>query len=245
MARILLGVCGGIAAYKALELTRLAMKAGPRRARHPDRGGRALRRRRLLRRHHRRARARHGMGARSAARRVPRAIRRPAHAPLSHLELVDRADVFLVAPASANTIAKLAAGQADNLLCAAALACRRPLLVAPAMNDAMYEHPATRANLETLRARGAIVLEPGTGALGSPGRVGDRPAARAARPAGGRGVARSAPRAAGTSTACPCWSRRAARASRSTRCASSATAPRGGWASRSPRRPRAAAPASR
>ena len=68
----------------------------------------------------------HGVGARPAARRVPRRPA-PAHAPLSHLELVETADVFLVAPASANTIAKLAAGQADNLLAAAALACRRPL----------------------------------------------------------------------------------------------------------------------
>ena len=80
--------------------------------------------------------------------------------------------MFIVAPASANTLAKLAAGQADNLLCAAALACRRPLILAPAMNDAMYEHPATQANLATLRARGATVLEPGTGALGSPGEWG-------------------------------------------------------------------------
>ena len=80
--------------------------------------------------------------------------------------------MFIVAPASANTLAKLASGQADNLLCAAALACRRPLILAPAMNDAMYEHPATQANLATLRARGATVLEPGTGALGSPGEWG-------------------------------------------------------------------------
>ena len=71
----------------------------------------------------------------------------PEHAPLSHLALVERADVFLIAPASANTIAKLAHGLADNLLTAAALACRRPLIVAPAMNNAMYEHPATQANL--------------------------------------------------------------------------------------------------
>ena len=96
----------------------------------------------------------------------------PEHAPLSHLALVERADLYVIAPASANTIAKLAGGQADNLLTAAALACRRPLLVAPAMNDAMYEHPATRANLDTLRARGVEVLEPGTGALGSPGEWG-------------------------------------------------------------------------
>jgi phosphopantothenoylcysteine decarboxylase/phosphopantothenate--cysteine ligase len=96
----------------------------------------------------------------------------PEHAPLSHLALVERADVYVIAPASANTIAKLAGGHADNLLTAAALACRRPLLVAPAMNDAMYEHAATRANLDALRARGVEVLEPGTGALGSPGEWG-------------------------------------------------------------------------
>jgi phosphopantothenoylcysteine decarboxylase/phosphopantothenate--cysteine ligase len=96
----------------------------------------------------------------------------PAHAPLSHLRLAETADVFAVAPASANTLAKLAAGQADNLLCAAALAFRGPLLLAPAMNHAMYEHPATQANLATLRKRGATVLEPGTGALGSPGEWG-------------------------------------------------------------------------
>src|SRR3712207_1530929 len=96
----------------------------------------------------------------------------PAHAALSHLELVERADAFLIAPASANTIAKLAGGHADNLLTAAALACRRPLIVAPAMNVAMYEHPATQANLARLRERGLRVLEPGTGSLGSLGEWG-------------------------------------------------------------------------
>src|SRR4051794_4688907 len=96
----------------------------------------------------------------------------PEHAPLSHLALVEHADVFLVAPATAHTLAKLATGAADNLLTAAALACRRPLIVAPAMNNAMYEHPATQANLATLRARGVTVLEPGTGPLGSPGEFG-------------------------------------------------------------------------
>ena len=75
-------------------------------------------------------------------------------------------------PASANTIAKLATGHADNLLTAVALAFRGPLLVAPAMNRAMYEHPATQANLAVLRERDATVLEPGTGALGSPGEWG-------------------------------------------------------------------------
>jgi phosphopantothenoylcysteine decarboxylase/phosphopantothenate--cysteine ligase len=96
----------------------------------------------------------------------------PEHAPLSHLALVEHADVYLIAPATAHTLAKLAGGGADNLLTAAALACRAPLVVAPAMNAAMYEHPATQANLARLRERGARVLEPGTGSLASIGEHG-------------------------------------------------------------------------
>ena len=171
MARILLGVTGGIAAYKALELTRLATKAG-----HAVRVIQTEAATRFV-----------GSASFAAITGAPVLLTEwepdplrgafpgdpmPAHAPLSHLELVQTADVLLVAPASANTLAKLAAGAADNLLTAAALACRKPLVLAPAMNDAMYEHPATQANLATLRARGAIVLEPGTGALGSPGEWG-------------------------------------------------------------------------
>jgi phosphopantothenoylcysteine decarboxylase/phosphopantothenate--cysteine ligase len=171
MARILLGVTGGIAAYKALELTRLATKAGHAvRVIQTDASTRFV-----------------GTASFAAITGAPVLIAEwepdplrgafpgdppPDHAPLSHLQLVETADVFVVAPASANTLAKLAAGQADNLLTAAALACRRPLILAPAMNDAMYEHPATQANLATLRERGATVLEPGTGALGSPGEWG-------------------------------------------------------------------------
>ena len=171
MARILLGVTGGIAAYKALELTRLATKAG-----HAVRVIQTEAATRFV-----------GSASFAALTGAPvlqtewepdplrgafPGEEPPAHAPLSHLELVERADVYVIAPASANTLAKLAAGQADNLLCAAALACRRPLVLAPAMNDAMYEHAATQANLATLRGRGALVLEPGTGALGSPGEWG-------------------------------------------------------------------------
>jgi phosphopantothenoylcysteine decarboxylase/phosphopantothenate--cysteine ligase len=171
MARILLGVSGGIAAYKALELTRLAMKAG-----HAVRVIQTEASTRFV-----------GTASFAAITGAPvltsewepDALRgafpgdpAPEHAPLSHLALVERADLYAIAPASANTIAKLAHGHADNLLTAAALACRRPLIVAPAMNDAMYENAATRANLDTLRARGIEVLEPGTGALGSPGEWG-------------------------------------------------------------------------
>src|SRR5215216_7767601 len=171
MARLLLGVTGGIAAYKALELTRLATKAG-----HTVRVIQTEASTRFV-----------GTASFAGITGAPVLITEwepdpprgafpgdpvPEHAPLSHLELVERADAFLIAPASANTVAKLATGQADNLLTAAALACRRPLLIAPAMNDAMYEHPATQANLATLRERGATVLEPGTGLLGSPGEWG-------------------------------------------------------------------------
>jgi phosphopantothenoylcysteine decarboxylase / phosphopantothenate---cysteine ligase len=94
------------------------------------------------------------------------------HDPISHLELVRRADAYCVAPASANTIAKLAHGLADNLLTSAALACTAPLVVAPAMNNHMYEHPATRENLDRLRSRGATIVEPESGPLASKGEWG-------------------------------------------------------------------------
>src|SRR4051794_33026645 len=164
MARILLGVSGGIAAYKALELVRLATNAGHavRVVQTPD--------------------AQRFVGAasfaaltgapvlteeweRDPARGAFPGQEPPAHDPASHLELVRNADVYLVAPATANTLAKLAHGLADNLLTSAALAATCPVLVAPAMNHAMYEHAATQANLQTLRARGVTVIDPGVGAL--------------------------------------------------------------------------------
>jgi phosphopantothenoylcysteine decarboxylase / phosphopantothenate---cysteine ligase len=171
MARLLLGVSGGIAAYKALELARLAIKAG-----HAVRVIQTEASTRFV-----------GTASFAGITGAPVLLTEwesdplrgafpgdepPEHAPLSHLELVERADAFLIAPASANTIAKLAGGHADNLLTAAALACRRPLVVAPAMNGSMYEHPATQDNLARLRARGVTVLEPGTGSLASLGEYG-------------------------------------------------------------------------
>jgi len=171
MARVLLGVSGGVAAYKALELVRLATAAG-----HAVRVVQTPASQRFV-----------GAASFSALTGAPVLTgefeRDPArgafpdqsppdHDPLSHLELVRNADAFLIAPASANTIAKLAGGLADNLLTAAALAATCPVLVAPAMNNHMYEHAATQANLDTLRARGVTVIDPGTGALGSPGEWG-------------------------------------------------------------------------
>src|SRR5207237_2804938 len=96
----------------------------------------------------------------------------PDHAPISHLELVRSADVYAIAPASANTIAKLAAGLSDNLLTSAALACTAPVVIAPAMNDRMWAHPATVENVQTLEARGVVVVPPATGELASRGEWG-------------------------------------------------------------------------
>jgi len=81
-----------------------------------------------------------------------------------HIALAE-ADAVVVAPATANVIAKMAHGLADDLLTATLLATRAPVIVAPAMNDGMWEHPATQENLATLRSRGVSVVEPAAGAL--------------------------------------------------------------------------------
>jgi phosphopantothenoylcysteine decarboxylase/phosphopantothenate--cysteine ligase len=171
MARLLLGVTGGIAAYKAIELARLAIKGGH--------AVRVIQTEASTRFVGTASFAGITGGPVLVAEWEPDPLRGafpgdpvPAHAPLSHLELVEHADAFLIAPASANTIAKLAHGQADNLLTAAALACRRPLIVAPAMNAAMYDNAAMQDNLARLRARGVTVLDPGTGSLASLGEHG-------------------------------------------------------------------------
>jgi phosphopantothenoylcysteine decarboxylase/phosphopantothenate--cysteine ligase len=166
MGRVLLGVSGGVAAYKALEVVRLATKAGhavrviqtPTAQRFVGAASfAALTGAPVLTDEFERDPARGAFPDQAA----------PEHDPLSHLELVRNADAFLIAPATANTIAKLAHGLADNLLTSAALAATCPVLVAPAMNNHMYEHAATQANLALLRERGVSVVDPGTGALGS------------------------------------------------------------------------------
>src|SRR5213596_2811910 len=171
MARVLLGVSGGIAAYKALELVRLAVRAGHAvRVVQTETSARfvgtasfaALTGAPVLTSEFERDPARGAFPGQEP----------PDHDPLNHLELVRNADAYLIAPASANTIAKLAHGLADNLLTSAALAATCPVLVAPAMNNAMYENAAKQANLDTLRARGIAVLDPGVGALASRGESG-------------------------------------------------------------------------
>jgi len=171
VARILLGVSGGIAAYKALELARLATVAGH--------GVRVLMTETATR--FVGAASFEGItGAPVLSSEFERDPMRgafpgeaaPAHDPIGHLELAANCDAYLVAPASANTIAKLATGGADSMLTTSFLACVAPRLVAPAMNDRMYASAATQANLATLRERGVTVIEPEEGALASRGEHG-------------------------------------------------------------------------
>jgi phosphopantothenoylcysteine decarboxylase/phosphopantothenate--cysteine ligase len=171
MARILLGVSGGIAAYKALELARLATKEG-----HAVRVLMTPAAQRFIGK----ASFEGIVGAPVLTDEFERDPARGAfpgdpfgeHDPIGHLEVVANADAYLVAPASANTVAKLAAGIADSMVTTSFLACTAPRLVAPAMNDRMYRDAATEANLATLRQRGIIVIEPEEGALASRGEQG-------------------------------------------------------------------------
>ncbi|HWC49220.1 MAG TPA: bifunctional phosphopantothenoylcysteine decarboxylase/phosphopantothenate--cysteine ligase CoaBC [Solirubrobacterales bacterium] len=171
MARILLGVSGGIAAYKALELARLATLAGH--------GVRVV----MTETATRFVGAASFEGIVGAPVLINEFERDPmrgafpgeeavSHDPIGHLELAARCDAYLVAPASANTIAKLASGNADSMLTTSFLACTAPRLVAPAMNDRMYADVATQANLATLRERGVEVIEPDEGKLASRGEYG-------------------------------------------------------------------------
>jgi phosphopantothenoylcysteine decarboxylase / phosphopantothenate---cysteine ligase len=171
VARLLLGVSGGIAAYKALETARLAVKAG-----HAVRVIQTEASERFV-----------GRASFEALTGGPVLVSEfepdpargsypgeplPEREPISHLALVEHAEVFLIAPATANTLAKLAHGHGDNLLSTAALAAACPIAVAPAMNNRMYLHPATQANIERLRARGVAIIPPGEGELASHGEHG-------------------------------------------------------------------------
>ena len=150
MARVILGVGAGIAAYKACELLRLLREAG------------------------------------HAVRVVPtpdalRFVGEPTWAALSgepvttdvwtgvsdvpHVRLGQTADLVLVAPATADLLARAAGGRSDDLLTATLLTARGPVVYAPAMHTEMWEHPATQHNVATLRSRGAVVIEPAVGRL--------------------------------------------------------------------------------
>ena len=170
---VLLGITGGIAAYKAAELARLLVTG--------------------------RAAVRVAMTPAAQTFITPLTLQaltgNPVHtdlldpaaeAALGHIELARWADVVLVAPATADFIARLANGQANDLLSTLCLATRAPVALAPAMNTQMWLHPATRANCEQLTARGVTLLGPGSGDLAcgetGPGRMLDPAELLAAMP---------------------------------------------------------------
>jgi len=152
MALVAVGVSGGISAYKAVEVVRQLQKAGHQVAVVMTRAAtrfvgpltfEAITQRRVI-------------TSQWAA---------GANADIEHIALATEAALLLVVPATANTLAKLAHGHASDFLTSLALATRAPVLVAPAMNTHMYDHPATQANMALLRSRGVHFVEPGEGYL--------------------------------------------------------------------------------
>jgi phosphopantothenoylcysteine decarboxylase/phosphopantothenate--cysteine ligase len=142
VARVLVGVSGGIAAYKACELIRLFVKRGHEVVPLVTPAAEDFVRAKTF---------------------FALARRSPADDPYPHLE---RAELLVIAPATANTVAKLAHGLADNLVTEAALAHRGPVVVAPAMSPRMWAHPATSANVELLLQRGVQIVGPDEGDTG-------------------------------------------------------------------------------
>jgi len=159
---IVVGVCGGIASYKAVDLVSKLQQAGAL----VD----------VIMTEHAEDFVRPLTFATMSHRSVYSDLWEPSgKAAETHIALAEAADLLVLVPATANTIAKLAHGMADHMLTAVALATRAPLLLAPAMNKDMYTHPATQANLALLRDRGALIVEPEVGRLASgavgPGRL--------------------------------------------------------------------------
>ena len=150
--KILLGVTGSIAAYKAAELVRLFVKNGDEvRVVMTDAACKFV-----------------SPLTFQTLSRYPVAVDQfaaPAEWRPEHVSLAEWADLVVVAPATANTIAKMRYGLADNLLAATLLATRAPVAVAPAMNDGMWESAVTRENVAALEARGVKIIEPGEGEL--------------------------------------------------------------------------------
>ncbi|MCC7007452.1 MAG: bifunctional phosphopantothenoylcysteine decarboxylase/phosphopantothenate--cysteine ligase CoaBC [Acidobacteria bacterium] len=152
MAFVALGVTGGIGAYKSVEVARLLQKRGHRVQAILTRSARKF----------------VGPLTFEAITREPVITNQfapGANAAIEHIALASAADLLLVAPATAHTLARFATGLADDFLSAFFLATRAPVVVAPAMNTNMWQHPAVRANVETLQARGVRFVEPGEGYL--------------------------------------------------------------------------------
>jgi phosphopantothenoylcysteine decarboxylase/phosphopantothenate--cysteine ligase len=149
--RILLGVTGGIAAYKAAELARRLTAAGARVKVVMTRAAQEFISPLTF--------------AALTRERVATALFGAGSEPLEHVALGQEVDAIVVAPATANLLGKMAAGIGDDLLTTILLAATRPVLLCPAMNVEMWAHPAVQENLTRLKARGVLVMEPGAGEL--------------------------------------------------------------------------------
>ena len=149
---IVLGVTGGIAAYKACELASLLVK---------QHAGVDV----IMTKNATEFVSPLTFDSLTHRRTVTDTFDRAHSYEVEHIALADKADVLVIAPATANVIAKLAYGIADDMLTTTALACVCPKIIAPAMNTKMYENPATQRNLETLRRDGWIIVEPASGHL--------------------------------------------------------------------------------
>ena len=156
--RVILGVCGSIAVYKAVDLASKLTQAGAQvdviMTEAAQRFVTPLA-----------FQAVSGRPVYSDMWRAETSGGLPSH--IAHIGLAEAADLLAIAPATANTLAKLAHGLADDMLALTALAATCPLLIAPAMDGGMARHPATQANLEILRGRGAHIIEPESGRLAS------------------------------------------------------------------------------
>jgi phosphopantothenoylcysteine decarboxylase/phosphopantothenate--cysteine ligase len=152
MARIALGVTGGISAYKSVEVARLLQKRG-----HEVRA--------IMTRSARRFVGPLTFEAITGSPVITGLFTPGTNAEIEHIAIASTIDLLIVAPATANTLARFAHGLADDFLSAMYLATRAPVLLAPSMNTNMWSHPATRENLETLRRRGVQFVEPGEGYL--------------------------------------------------------------------------------
>ena len=150
MSRVVLGVCGGIGAYKAVELLRQLTETGHDVTVVPTESALQF------------------VGAPTWAalsgKPVSASTWDDVHE-VPHVRIGQSADLVIVAPATANTLAKAAHGLADDLLTNTLLTARCPVIMAPAMHTEMWEHPATQANVATLRSRGVLVVEPAVGRL--------------------------------------------------------------------------------
>lgn len=153
MSRIVLGVAGGIAAYKACELLRRLLAEGHEITVVPTESALAF--------------VGEATWAALSGRPVHTGVWAEAHR-VPHVQLGQQADLVIVAPATANLLARAAAGRADDLLTNVLLTARCPVVMAPAMHTEMWVHAATRANVATLRSRGVVVLDPDSGRLTGP-----------------------------------------------------------------------------